>query len=160
MERYLRLYKEFRHPDEVSTLVIEGLMLEILAEVVRQTKGTERTPPKWLIQARELLDAHFAEHLMLDTIAVSVDMHPIHLVREFRKHFDCTIGEYVRRKRIEYVCRQLVDSESSLVEISIAAGFCDQSHLSRVFKRFVGVTPGEYRIAAMDRTRVSKGQRP
>ncbi len=57
----------------------------------------------------------------------------------------CSVGEYVRRRRLEYVRRKLVDLELPLAQIAIDAGFADQSHLTRIFKRFTGMTPGRYR---------------
>jgi methylphosphotriester-DNA--protein-cysteine methyltransferase len=50
-----------------------------------------------------------------------------------------------RLPRLEYVRRKLDDPELSLAEIAVDAGFADQSHLTRNFKRFTGRTPGEYR---------------
>ena len=146
VRRFLQLHKEFCFADELSPLAIEGLALEMFADVARlRGSSTEKKAPRWLIQAKEFLDAGFTEHLMLDTVADAVDMHPVHLVRQFRKHFNCTVGDYIRRKRIEYVCRELRCSDAPLVDIALAAGFCDQSHLTRVFKRMVGITPSNYR---------------
>ena len=144
----LKLYYEFRQMDEVSPLAIEGLVLELLAEMSRsQVKTKKRLPPLWLGRAEEFLRAHFSEHLSLDTVSEAVGVHAVHLAREFRRHYRCTAGEYVRRLRIEYACNEIAGSSSSLAEIASAAGFSDQSHFSRVFKRFTHMTPGEYKAA-------------
>jgi len=74
-----------------------------------------------------------------------VGIHPVHLAREFRRHYQCTIGEYVRRLKVEYACLQISVSEASLHQIALAAGFFDQSHFARTFKQIMGVTPGNYR---------------
>jgi AraC-like DNA-binding protein len=78
-------------------------------------------------------------------VAESIGIHPVHLAREFRKHYHCTVGEYLRRLRIEHASRKLIESDSSLVDISEAAGFADQSHFGRTFKRLMGITPNGYR---------------
>lgn len=150
----VKLYHEFRHADEVSPLIIESLALEMLAETSRsQTNAMERKGPRWLEQAEEILRAHFSQRLSLSLISGVIGVHPVHLAREFRRHYHSTVGEYLRRLRIEYITRELATSDASLVEIAAAAGFSDQSHLSRTFKRYTGMTPAKYR-AVMNATRV------
>ena len=142
----MRLYNEARQTDAASSLALEGLSLEILAELSRQQPVTsERKPPRWLEQAREIIHAKFAETLTHDHIANLVAVHPVHLAKVFRRHYKCTIGEYVRRLRIEHACREISSSEASLVEIALASGFSDQSHFSKVFKKLAGMTPTEFR---------------
>lgn len=142
-----RIHQEFRRPDAVSALAIEGLIFEILAEAARSrnSAATEKKSPRWLEQARDFLHANFAEPVALETIAEIAAVHPVHLARVFRQQYDCTIGEYVRRLRVEFARRRISNSNDSLNEIALAAGFTDQSHFARTFKTHTGVTPGEYR---------------
>jgi AraC family transcriptional regulator len=141
-----RLYKEFVQMDKVSALVIEGLMLEMVGETSRRGEdGAAYPPPRWLQQARELLRARFAEHLTLAEIAKTVGVHPVHLAQMFHRSYRCTVGDYIRQLRIEYACHELAASETPIVEIALAAGFCDQSHFTRTFKRSTGVAPSQYR---------------
>jgi AraC family transcriptional regulator len=49
--------------------------------------------------------------------------------------------------RIEYACRELMASNLAVINIAFAAGFADQSHFSRTFKRLCGTTPGRYRAS-------------
>jgi AraC family transcriptional regulator len=143
-----RLYKEFVQLDEVSDLIIEGLMLELMGEAARHCSATgSGQPPRWLEQARELVRAHFAESLKLADIAQVVGIHPVHLAQTFHKSYRCTVGDYVRQLRIECACRELANSDLPLVDIALAAGFCDQSHFTRTFKRLTGIAPSQYREA-------------
>jgi len=120
----------------------------MLAEVSRrQVRVSDHKPPRWLAQALELLREQFSEHLTIAYLARSVGVHPVHLAREFRKFYRCTIGEYIRQLRIEYACRKLSISDASLAAIASGAGFSDQSHFSRTFKRLVDMTPAQYRAA-------------
>jgi len=147
-----RLYREFQLADEASSLAIEGLALEIMAELARRhVKTSDRKPPKSVEQARELLHAHFSESLTLDGIAKSVGTHPIHLARMFRRYHHCTIGEYVRKLRIELACREISTTDCQLALVALRTGFYDQSHFSRTFKRMMGITPGQYRAAFRSR---------
>src|SRR6185295_7808264 len=142
----LKLYKESQAPDEVSPLAIEGLGLEMMAEISRSSRQTSRRPRADRIgHVRELLHAHFSERVSLTDLANSVGMHPVCVAQEFRKAFGCSVGDYVRRLRIAFACRELASSDTPLSNISAAAGFFDQSHFARTFKSFSGMTPGKYR---------------
>jgi AraC family transcriptional regulator len=141
-----RLYREFQEMDAVSPLAMEGLTLEILAEISRHpASAAERRPPGWLRRAKDLLHDRFTESLSLDEIAAAVGVHPTHLARVFRQHFRCTIGGYLRGLRIEQARHELSASDTPLIEIATTVGYCDQSHFSTAFKRHTGMTPSEYR---------------
>lgn len=142
----LRLYTEARRKDEASSLAVEGLALEILAELSRQYAVTsERKPPRWLEQAREIIHAQFTKPLTHDQIANAVAVHPVYLASVFRQHYGCTIGEYARRLRIEFACQNISTANAPLADIALAAGFSDQSHFSKVFKQLTGMTPAQFR---------------
>jgi AraC-like DNA-binding protein len=57
------------------------------------------------------------------------------------------MGSYVRRLRLDWAARELVRSETSLAGVALEAGFADQSHFTRFFKRHTGLTPQAYRRA-------------
>ena len=140
-----RLYHEFHRMDHASGLVIEGLTLEIIAEASRQFAAPGNRTLRWLEQARDILHEQFVDRLTLACIAKMVGVHPVYLASAFRKKYNCTIGDYRQRLRIEFACRELSGSHSSLAEIALAAGFANQAHFSRTFKRLTGTTPARYR---------------
>ena len=132
--------------DASSPLAIEGLAFELMAEISRrQIKGEKGSVPPWLRQARDLLHSGLAEKLTLIEIARVINIHPVHLARSFRQAYGCSLGEYLRQLRIESVSQQLVASKTPLSEIALAAGFADQAHFSRTFKKQTGMTPAEFR---------------
>jgi AraC family transcriptional regulator len=141
-----RLYAELRDMDAALPLVIEGLALQLLGEVFCTPPAPlERRSTRWPRRVRDLLHARFAERLALDEIARAVGIHPDRLCHGFREQYGCSVGEYVRRLRVEFACRQLATSDAALVEIALAAGFADQSHFSKIFKRRMGMTPAAFR---------------
>jgi AraC family transcriptional regulator len=141
-----RLYSEFRGADNHSSLALEGLTLEMIAEVSRLSgRQPAPTSTRRVGHAREIIHAHFSEHLTLSRVAASVGTHPVCLAREFRLRYRCTVGEYIRHLRIQFACRELAASDATIAEIASASGFFDQSHFSRTFKRLTGRTPAEYR---------------
>ncbi|HEV7843837.1 MAG TPA: helix-turn-helix transcriptional regulator [Pyrinomonadaceae bacterium] len=142
----LRVYQEFRARDKSSPLIIEGLVLEMLGHTTRrEVRASPLAPPHWLQQARDLCHESFAQPISLVGIAASVDVHPAHLARTFRKYYQCSVGEYVRRRRLDFAAREIAQSDKSLAEIASAAGFYDHSHFTHAFKAHTGITPTEYR---------------
>lgn len=143
-----RLYQEFSEPDGVSHLAIEGLALELIATMARQSRRLvkkSREPAKWLRQAHELIKEHCLEHLTLGDIARSVAVHRVTLAREFRRYYQCTIGDMVRRERIGFAERELRKPEITVAKVALSAGFYDQSHFARTFKKLTGISPAQYR---------------
>ncbi len=140
-----KLYKEFQNGDELSSLVMEGLLLELLGHTLRSQVREDKSAPCWLQLAHQLIQDRFTEPLTIREIAQTVGAHPVYLVSAFRKHYRFTVGEYLRKLRIEFACRQISLNDSPLSQIAAAAGFYDQSHFTRTFKRHTGMTPTEYR---------------
>jgi AraC family transcriptional regulator len=145
----LRLYSEFRSSDAVTALAIEGLALEILAEGARQKPEvlTHKTP-RWLIQAKDLIHSRFAEHLSLGDIATEVGVHPVYLASAFRRIEGRTVGEYVRKLRVQFAVNELLFSDTPIAQIAVIAGFANQAHLTRRFKQQTGLTPAQYRVGS------------
>lgn len=141
----LRIYRESRIKDTVAPVIVEGLMLEMLGHASRSLVKMPVRPPGWLMQARDLLHGRFNDPLNLVEIAHLVGVHPTHLARSFKKHYRTTVGEYLRRLRLDWATRRLSETEDSITEIALAAGFYDQSHFSHLFKQHTGLTPAEFR---------------
>lgn len=143
-----RLIDELALGDDASTLAAEGLVLELLAEAFRGEPACEEREPAWLSGVREQLHAGFLEQLSLTDLAGDAGVHPSYLARAFRKRYGCTIGAYLRRLRVEYAADRLSQGDEPLAAIAHAAGYSDQGHFTRHFRRATGRTPGEYRRKA------------
>jgi AraC family transcriptional regulator len=140
-----RLYREFQREDGPSELSLEGVTFELLAEIARVTLPGSTAPPAWLRRAEEMLRATFSSPPSLFELASEAGVHPVHLAREFRRHFCCTAGEYVRRLRVDFACRTLLETDAALIEIAMDAGFSDQSHFTRTFRAAMGLPPAQFR---------------
>lgn len=139
-----KLLREFRAPDELSPMVVEAAMLELFVITARQ--ATDTRPPRWLLQVAGEVDDRFQEPLTLAGLAQSAGVHPGHLARAFRKHTGVTLGERLRARRVAYA-RERLASADALQSIAADAGFADQSHFTRTFRRAMGMTPAAYRRA-------------
>jgi len=141
-----RLYEEFRGSDSASPLVIEGLLLQLAGEFARSTNRSDWSPP-WLGSVTDLLNSSYRANLSLATIGRTVGAHPVHVAQVFRRFHGCTIGEYVRKLRIDSACHALVRTDAPLARIAADNGFADQSHFGRSFKAITGMSPLRYRLA-------------
>jgi AraC family transcriptional regulator len=138
--------QEFRSPDKATPLAIEGLVIALGAEFDRGDRDRrESRPAPWLLRAREAVDAAFTESVTLAGLAADSGVHPVHLAAAFRTAFGCSVGEYVRARRVTVACESLRDSAQTLSAIAAGLGFSSQSHFTRVFREQTGMTPLAYR---------------
>jgi AraC family transcriptional regulator len=140
-----RLAGELRASDAAAPLAAEGFALELLAATSRETRAERhavRSQP-WLRAAEEMLRAGHCTGLTELANAVGVD--PTHLARAFRARYGASVGEYGRRVRLAWAAAELGRCDTGIATIAKQAGFADQSHFTRMFKRYVGVTPARYR---------------
>lgn len=142
-----RMSLELRRLDELSPLVLEGLVLELIAALARTDRRRAPAVPGWVEEAREFLHDNFSAKVSLSAVALAIGRHPVTVAQHFRRRFGLSVGEYVRRLRVEHVARRLVAGQESLAQLADEAGFSDQSHMQRVFKACLGVTPTAYRRA-------------
>jgi AraC family transcriptional regulator len=142
-----RIAGELEVVDEFTSLAVEGLALELLADACRAGVRADRSAsraPAWLARVRERLDDEH-RHVTLSELAALAAVHPAYLARLFRRCYGVSIGRYARQARLDRVAGQLLESDEPLSLIAIGAGFADQSHLTRVFRTHRGSTPGQYR---------------
>jgi len=136
-----------------SRLVIESLTAEILGRMGRAAAPRERHMPKWMCDVGDLVDADLMQPPDLAAIATAAGVHPVYLAQAFRRFRGCSLGEYARRRRLEHARRLVAAGHLPLVEVASEAGFSDQSHFTRTFKRFTGLTPRQYRTFLAFKTR-------
>lgn len=141
-----RLARELQRPDEAAVLAIDGLVGEVLSVATRATlEDEEATTPDWLLEARDIAQNQINRRVSVSEIANRVGVHPAYLARRFRAEFGVTPGTYARNARLEWAARQLIDSDLAIAELAIQAGFSDQSHFTRAFRRYLDQTPAQYR---------------
>lgn len=95
-------------------------------------------------QAREYLEAHFAENPSLKDLGAIANLSPFYLLRSFRQQVGLPPHAYLNQVRL-HQARRLLACGCSIAQVSQETGFADQSHLTRQFKRMMGITPGQYR---------------
>ncbi|HKW40694.1 MAG TPA: AraC family transcriptional regulator [Gemmatimonadales bacterium] len=140
------LAAEFELRDDLSAVALESAVLALLGELAsRPGLELRGAAPAWLERTREQVHDEFAKRLPLETLARTAGVHRVHLARAFRAHFGCTVGHYIRQRRLEFACRELVATPAPLSEIALSAGFADQSHFTNTFTHLIRMTPGAFR---------------
>jgi AraC family transcriptional regulator len=151
----MKLFRETRVLEGASALHLESLLAELVASVARISRETAKNAPPWLGRVMDKLQSEYCERLTLDNLAHEAGVHPVHLSRVFRRCEGEGIGEYVHRLRIRAACEQISAPGKSLAEISLATGFSDQSHFTRVFRDITGMSPAAFRKLVAPKTQYS-----
>jgi AraC-like DNA-binding protein len=125
----------------------EQLLLNVFNHFIKD-KSSRKKIPAWTKQLKEMIqdqiDTNFS--LSLKSISKELQVNPAYLSREFSRYFDnLSFGEYIRKLRIERAIQLMHNPKYSLTEIAYLTGFSDQSHFTRIFKRFTGENPSAYR---------------
>lgn len=143
-----RIHAELR-ADQVSRLVLEGLLIELGAATERSQDAVRAVGRKaWLNDVREQLESEFRSPPSLGALARARGVHPAYLCQAFRSAFGMSAGQFVRRVRFEWARDALRVGSASMADVAAAAGFSDQAHLSRDFRKRAGVSPRRFRDSA------------
>ena len=122
------------------------------AEFENATSGN-RAEPVAIWKARKYIDEHSREELSLTKVAKAVGMNANHLSENFKQVTGINFVEYVARIRFTTACDLLQNPTLRVSEIAFAVGFQSLSQFNRVFKRFSGKSPTEYRVSKARRRR-------
>ena len=139
----LKAYRECLTNDELSHAMIHELLLDFIT-MTTQIKD-EKFNPEWARLLRNILNDRWNENILLHELAGLAQVHPVTISKFFPKYFRCTLGEYVRKLRIEKATTLIRKSQLSLTDIAHQCGFFDQSHFIRVFKQTTGFLPTHYK---------------
>jgi AraC-like DNA-binding protein len=142
------------------TLEHQSRLLSILTQFIRRhahrapAMGPVRREHQAVARARDYLESHYADNPSLQQLAAAAYLSPFHLIRVFQYELGLSPHAYLTQVRVRHA-RSLLAQGQPIVSVANATGFSDQSHLTRHFKRILGVTPGQYRNFVQDR-RVAK----
>ncbi|MCA1298944.1 AraC family transcriptional regulator [Stappia indica] len=127
--------------DERMYTVLAQLLIRY-AELPGPSTGTREPGP--IGQVREYLAAHYAENVDLETLARVASLSRAHLIRSFKRSCGQTPHAFLTDLRVR-AARRALETGARPLDVALACGFADQSHLTRAFKARTGVTPAVYR---------------
>ncbi len=99
--------------------------------------------PRHIKTVRDYLKSHYAENVSLSQLTSITNLSPFYLLRVFHHQVGFPPHEYQTQVRIAHARKLLLEGKA-ISHVALETGFCDQSHLSRNFKRIVGMTPGQF----------------
>jgi AraC family transcriptional regulator len=142
-----RMLPELRAGDAPARLAVQALALEALALGLRSgvPADADTRPPAWLMRARDILHDRWSDDLEITDLARELGVEPARLARAFRARFHLPLGTYQRRLRLDWAAEQLATTDVALGRVALRAGFYDQAHFTRHFRRHTAQTPGDYR---------------
>ena len=116
----------------------------------RQTCGKNGHLAEWqLRRARKYVCENLHTRLRIGTVARMVNLSPSYFSRAFKTSEGMPFSEFVLVSRIGLAKQLLTMTHRSIAQIALECGMADQSHLTRIFNRFVGVPPRAWRCRSM-----------
>jgi AraC-like DNA-binding protein len=141
------------HAEEALLLALRRLVVQH-GDCVRRSPQAERSGSGARCTLyQELIEGELNSRLDLQQLADIAHVTRFQVIRDFRKAIGVTPAIYIRDRRRRHAC-SLIEQGCGLAEAAAAAGFADQSHLSRTFRTAQGITPGMFRCVST--TRVSR----
>lgn len=131
-----------------QTEVVEFLS-DLMHELAKQSVAEEPRARGTLTALARHLDEHAAEEVSLDTLCKLSGYSAGHLIRAFSQHFGLTPHAYLVNRRVQLGRRDLANG-TPIAEAALNAGFADQPHFQRAFKRLMAATPNQYRRPSPD----------
>jgi len=131
-------------PDGTWSANAETLLVQLVAAAARAEDARVGRAKPWLREVHDLVRESAPRRYTLGELADRAGVHPVHLARTFKRVYGRTVGEYGRAVRLDWAAKQLLAGEP-ICRVALDAGFADQSHFTREFRRYTGVPPARYR---------------
>ncbi|GAA3965340.1 AraC family transcriptional regulator [Allohahella marinimesophila] len=133
----------------VKQTVLAEFLSDLMHELAKQPIGPDHQAPASLKKLAGYLDSQATEDVSLDVLCKRSGYSAGYLIRAFKQHFGLTPHAYLINRRIQLGQGEL-RCGIPIAEVALNAGFADQPHFQRTFKRLVAATPNEYRISSID----------
>jgi len=139
---YIRRVDKMQTEEEITSIHKE--LVEAYAKRMRAIRK-KTMYSKAIIVSLEYIYSHLHTKITLADLAEETKLSPTYLSKLFHKEVGISVSQYIMQKRIEAAEKMLRYTEFSSAEIASSLCFCSESHFISMFKRYVKVTPREYR---------------
>jgi AraC-like DNA-binding protein len=136
-----KIFIESKIKDSYSNLSIETSLLTIF-DALKEKKNKLYKRPIWVDKLQALLIEEDIDY-SLKELSTMLEIHPVHLSREFSRYFGTTLGNYIRFQKLNKAFYLLASNRFSMTEICYKCGFYDQSHFISNFKSVYKTTPSK-----------------
>ncbi|MGM0523413.1 MAG: response regulator transcription factor [Bacillota bacterium] len=128
---------------EEVLFIFQSKLIDMLAESENYTPV--KTEFKDVQDIDNYIAAHLSENISSIDMANYLHFNPSYFSRYFKRLTGYTFTDYAYRYKMTAACRYLIDSDQSVEEIGLKLGFSERTYFTKVFKKYVGQTPGQYR---------------
>ncbi len=141
-----QMEKEALGRSRESSTLMTGCALTVLSLFSRHAEEFPQSGNTSLSCALDFIDQHYHESVTLEQTAAAVNLSPFYFSRYFRRTSGMTFSDYLARLRLSHVCAQMLkDPSCNLLTTAMDAGFGSYTSFYRVFEKFVGISPSEWR---------------
>ena len=120
-------------------------VVELLRTIVRGVEVSSKEIDPLCVSVEQYLNDHFGENVTLEETAKQFFVSSWHLSRVFKKETSYNFKQYLLRLRLGEAQMRLSSTEDSIAEISRDCGFHDPAYFTRLFTRYIGLSPRRYR---------------
>jgi len=122
-----------------------AILCKLAEELARHGQPPRPQQESLGLTVKAYIDAHYRESITLQSIAAELNFNPYYLAHAFREHIGYSPMQYIIRRRIGEAQNLLIGTDRSITEIAFSCGYNNSNYFQSVFKRLVGMTPGQYR---------------
>lgn len=127
-----------------TVAALKQALLESLSDVCRQINSQKGAAPL-VRSAVQYINEHFREELTLDSVAKEVFASPAYLSSQFKQSVGVNFVDYIHQCRIDCAKQMLSTMDLSVSAVSEYVGYVSPKYFAQVFKKFVGITPAQFR---------------
>ena len=153
-----QLFEALKNEEEYYELRVFSLLFEIIhllyAEGYVKNSGKKahtRKQTKSILRLLSWIEEHFSEHITLEDLARVSGMNEKYVCRIFKEYTSRSPMRYINELRIDCACHEMTANKKSITQAAYDCGFNDSGYFSKLFKRYKGMTPGEYKKEAASR---------
>ncbi|NOJ73763.1 helix-turn-helix transcriptional regulator [Paenibacillus alvei] len=153
------MLEEYGHSNRFFELMLKANLLKLLSVIIREYSKLADRPSEedeWVEKYRGLMNAvmeyihgHFAEELRLERLCRQFNISKTYFCHLFKRFTGKTFNDYLINLRVNKAAEWLIETNMSVTEICFGSGFNDLAYFSRIFKRYTGMAPSQFKKKAL-----------
>ena len=145
-EQIIKLFNDPQHKNRVKTnLAIHSLANYLFSRFLSDNEYADKDVKLKFMPVLRYIDAHLSEKISNEELSKLMFLHPTYFSNLFTKHFGLSPKQYVLQKKMTVAAATLITTSDTVEQIAYELGYESEQYFNRVFSKFTGITPGEYR---------------
>jgi len=126
---------------KLKTTVLDTI-IEVMLQLEEKRKSQKKKPVR---EAQKYISKYYMENLTLERVATEVNLNPVYFSNSFKKEIGENFLDYLHKYRIEMAKEALRNENCTIIETAMRVGYSDAKYFSKIFKKYVGIKPSDYR---------------